>query len=282
MKIIKTLFFLITILLIQNCSEDKISHTKTQNDSDEIKIIAHRGGAKLAPENTIAAINNALRIGVDMIEIDVILSKDNEVIVIHDDTIDRTTSGSGLIKNMSLKEIKEYDAGSWFDPKYEGEKIPTLDEVLETINGNATLLIEIKDGDEEFPGLEKRVIEIIRKYDAKNWIIVQSFNEETVLRVKAMDKEIITYFLLGKGFQEFLENELTSLEDGNIYDKKYNGLALHHSVVNKKNVELIRKMGFKLFVWTVNDINKMKDLILLGVDGIITDLPDKLKEILHK
>ena len=148
MRLLKVIILIVLAVFLNNCQSDKLM------------IIAHRGGSKLAPENTIAAFKNAIAIGVDMIEIDVILSKDKEVVVIHDDKIDRTTNGSGIVKEMTLSEIQKYSAGSWFDEKYNDEKIPTLNQVMNLINGRVKLLIEIKGGDEEYPGLENKVVEI--------------------------------------------------------------------------------------------------------------------------
>jgi len=274
MKLI-TKFSLLIIALCVACNSD--TKEKTMESDSAIKVIAHRGGAKLAPENTLAAFKKAMALGVDMIEIDVILSKDGEVIVIHDNTIDRTTNGKGVVKEMNLAEIKNYDAGSWFDNKYAREKVPTLDEVFETINGQCTLLIEIKDGDEVFPGLEKKVVEAVHKYKANDWVVIQSFNENTVLRVKQMDASLTTYYLLGGNFKDFY-SEIDKLDKTT--DKKYDGIAVSKSQINADNTTAIKKTGYKLFVWTVNDPEAMKVFIEYGVDGIITDSPDKLIEML--
>jgi glycerophosphoryl diester phosphodiesterase len=113
-------------------------------NNHHIRIIAHRGGANLAPENTLAAFRQAIDLGVDMIEIDVHLSKDGHIMVIHDFTLDRTTTGKGKIADMTLKQIRKYDAGVKFNEKFRGEKVPTLDETMELLNGKTGLLIEIK------------------------------------------------------------------------------------------------------------------------------------------
>ncbi|MCB9206397.1 MAG: glycerophosphodiester phosphodiesterase [Ignavibacteriales bacterium] len=264
MRIIKLILVGLTLLFLNNCQ------------SNNVQIIAHRGGAKLAPENTLAAFKNAIDIGVDMIEIDVILSKDNKVIVIHDDSIDRTTNGSGKVKEMTLSKIKSFDAGSWFDEKYKDEKIPTLDEVIKLLNGQVKLLIEIKGGNEEYAGLEEKVVEVINNYEAHNWVIVQSFNEETVIRIKDANEKITTFYLLGKNGVEYLEK----LKNNEINVKKYDGLAPNYQLVTKENIALIKKLDFKCFVWTVNDVELMNGMIHLKVDGIITDSPDILKDLL--
>lgn len=243
-----------------------------ETEKPAILNIAHRGGAKLAPENTIAAIRQAIELGVDMIEIDVILSQDGEVIVIHDDKIDRTTDGEGVVKEMTLEEIKQYDAGSWFDARFAGEKVPTLGEVFEAIDGQTVLLIEIKDGDEEYPGLERKVVDAIHKYEANDWVVVQSFNENSVLRVREMDPTLITYYLLGRNFVEFYE----ALPAAKPATLPYNGIAVHYSGIDASKAEKIHDTGYKLFVWTVNEAKDMEQMIDAGVDGVITDLPDEL------
>ena len=265
-------FIMFTFLMIGCTIGKNAFDLKKNNSSNPVKVIAHRGGAKLAPENTLAAIKNALDLQVDMIEIDVILSKDKEVIVIHDARIDRTTNGSGDVKEMTLSEIKKYDAGRWFDEKFKGETIPTLDEVFKTINKRATLLIEIKNGDEKYPGLESKVLEDIQKYQAHDWVIVQSFNEQTVLRFKKMDPAVRTYYLLGSNFVAFYANI-----DDHQKPLPYDGIAVRHSSIrDTRMVETIKNRGYDLFVWTVNEEADMRRLLEIGVKGIITDRPDLL------
>lgn len=271
------LTFLAGMLLLASCSNMENTQEASGSSKPEKNtplVIAHRGGAKLAPENTLAAIRQAIDLGVDMIEIDVILSKDGEVIVIHDDKIDRTTDGEGVVKEMTLEEIKQYDAGSWFDARFAGEKIPTLDEVFKAIDGQTVLLIEIKDGDEEYPGLERKVVDAIHKYEAKDWVVVQSFNENAVLRVHEMDPKLTTYYLLGRNFVEFYE-QLPATKPSSL---PYNGIAVHYSGIDAAKVEKIHEIGYKLLVWTVNEENDMDQMWDIGVDGIITDLPDVLAQ----
>ena len=266
------------LFLLMSCGNmektDKMSEKEVEAG---IQVIAHRGGVQLAPENTLAAIRQAVELGVDMIEIDVILSKDGEVIVIHDDKIDRTTNGVGVVQEMTLEEIRQYDAGSWFDARFAGEKIPTLGEVFETINGQTVLLIEIKDGDEKYPGLERKVVDAIHQYEANDWVVVQSFNENSVIRTRAMDPALITYYLMGKNFTDFYEQmpaEMATLP--------YHGIAVHHSGIDAEKTQKVHELGYKLLVWTVNEEEDIQRMIAAGVDGIITDRPDYLQEVLKE
>ncbi len=279
---IKFFAFIFAILLNSNCA-DKKSQNQVVNDMNPKRIpiiIAHRGGAKLAPENTIAAFKNAINIGVEMIEIDVHLSKDSEIIVIHDDDLTRTSNGQGEIKDLTLEEIKKYDAGSWFGEDFKGEKIPTLTEVLKSINGESKLLIEIKGGDEKYPGLEKRIVEVIKKQYALDWVVVQSFNKNSVLRIKKIYPELITYYLLGNNFDEFYDEIVKKLESNLSIDKKYKGIATHHSKLNTNKVDVLHKAGYKVYTYTVNEKGDIQNVIDYGVDGIITDSPDVLKKII--
>lgn len=278
MKLLLNCILLLGIAGCLACSDtDKGKNMDPTTEAAPVQVIAHRGGARLAPENTLAAFRKALELGVDMIEIDVILSADPAIIVIHDDQIDRTTDGEGVVKQLSLAEIKSYDAGSWFGEEFAGERIPTLDEVLELINGQATLLIEIKDGDEEYPGLERMVVDAIHRYKANDWVVVQSFNEQSVIRVRRLDPSLITYYLMGGNFEAFYEKlKREPLPE----PLPYHGVAVHHAQIDSTKALTLREAGYQLFVWTVNEPADMERLLAIHPAGIITDLPDKLQELM--
>jgi len=281
---IKFLSLILGLVLFTNCMDKKQQEKPVNNMDTKNKpiIIAHRGGAKLAPENTIAAFKNAINIGVDMIEIDVHLSKDSEVIVIHDDALDRTTNGKGAIKDLTLEEIKKYDAGSWFNTTFKNEKVSTLAEVLNSINGQAKLLIEIKSGDEKYPGLEKKVVEAIKEKNALDWVVVQSFNENSILRIKEMYPELSTYYLMGNSFNEFYDDLEKKMASNESFEKRFNGVAPRHSLLDADKVKLLHKAGFGVYTYTVNDSEDIQKVIEIGVDGIITDVPDFLKDRLRQ
>ncbi len=191
--ILSSILILIYPLLYQSI----IRPSKYHLPGKHIKIVAHRGANKFAPENTLAAIKKALDIGVDMIEIDVHLTKDNQLIVIHDETLERTTNGSGRISGHTLLELKELDAGSWFSKDFIGEPLPTLDEVLEVINGQTTCLIEIKwEGDAPYMGIEHLVAKSIIANNAVAWTIVQSFKSSYLENLNATYPNIILGKLL--------------------------------------------------------------------------------------
>lgn len=276
---IKYLYLILVMFLLSNCAlkkQERMNASTGVDSKDNPFVIAHRGGAKLAPENTLASFKNAIRLGADMIEIDIHLSKDSEIIVIHDDSLNRTTNGTGNIKDLTLEEIKKYDAGSWFGENFKNEKVPTLAETFKTINGKAKLLIEIKDGDEKYPGLEKKLVESIKKHKVSDWVIIQSFNKSSILRIKKINPKLVTYYLMGGNFDDFYSEVSAKIENGETIEKKFNGIAPHHSLLDKQKVKLLHNAGFGVFTFTVNKVEQMNEMIDIKVDGIITDIPDVL------
>lgn len=284
MKIISLISLLLAIAWFANGTgkENATSNESEMNDNNSIKIIAHRGGANLAPENTLAAFKNAIRLGVDMIEIDVHLSKDGHIIVIHDFTLDRTTTGKGKIADLTLAEIRKCDAGIKFDKKFRGEKVPTLEETMELLNGKTGLLIEIKkDRDEQYPGIEKKVVDLIHRYDAKSWVIVQSFNKYAILQTKKLDPGITTFYLAGRDFDSLYSDIAGQLKAGEKIVREFEGIAPHYSQLNDEKVKTLQKAGYEIFTWTVDKPADMKKVIGWKVNGIITNSPDKLMELLQ-
>ncbi len=245
-----------------------------------VKVIAHRGGSNLAPENTRAAFQNAINLGVDMIEIDVEQTIDSVVVVIHDTKVDRTTNGTGRVDSLSYSYVKTLDAGSWFDNKYENEKILTLDETLQLINGRVILLIEIKDGSERYPGIEQRTVDAIKKFDAHSWTIVQSFNKKAIERVSLLDKEIETYYVIGSGFKQYYKELRSQIDKDPSIRPGFNGIAVHHRMLSAASVDSLKQFGLGVYTWTVDKPEEMKKMIDLDVDGIITDSPDILIDLL--
>lgn len=230
--------------------------------------IAHRGASAYAPENTIAAFDKAVEQGADAIELDLHLSRDGELVVIHDDTLDRTTDGSGPVHEQSLEELRRLDAGRWFGEVFAGQRIPRLDEVLDRFAGKVQLALEIKAGSSVFPGIEEKVISALRECAAIDQTAVASFDHYALRRLKEIEPAIRTAALLvGRPVS------LSALAG----PAKADGLALEASFVTKTEVEACRASGLQLVVWVVNDPAQMRHFIKLGVDGIITDRPDLLR-----
>lgn len=236
-------------------------------------VVAHRGGSLTAPENTLAAFKNALNIGVDRIELDVQLSKDDIVIVIHDEKINRTTNGKGVIRFMDYSQIGSYDAGCWFSDHFKGEKIPSLEEVMTLVKGKSTLLIEIKNQDNLYEGIEQEVVKLIHKHNATSWCVVQSFNYGSLLKIHELDPDIRTGWLAVKPPTVKIINKKIDISF-------ISEININQRFASKKAVDFIHGLNKKVFVWTVNKPARMKKIIQHGVDGIITDDPKTLKELL--
>jgi len=230
--------------------------------------IAHRGASALAPENTIAAFERAVELGADAIEFDIHLSQDGELVVIHDDTLDRTTDGCGLVHQRSLAELMRLDAGRWFGAGFAGQRIPRLDEVLDRFAGKVPLALEIKAGSTFFPRIEEKVVSALRERAAIDQAAVASFDHYALRRLKEIEPTIRTAALLvGRPVS------LSAIAG----PAKADGLALEASFVTKTEVEACRAAGLQIVVWVVNDPAQMRHFIGLGVDGIITDRPDLLR-----
>jgi len=235
--------------------------------------VAHRGAAALAPENTMAAFEKAVELGADVIELDLHMSRDGELVVIHDDTLDRTTDGRGPVHERSLEELMSLDAGRWFGEGFAGQRIPTLAQVLDRFAGKVPLALEVKAGSTFFPGIEEKVVSALREHAAIGDSAVASFDHYALRRLKEIEPTIRTAALLvGRPVS------LSALAG----PAKADGLALEASFVTKAEVEACRAAGLKLVVWVVNEPAQMRHFISLGVDGIITDYPDLLRLALNE
>ncbi len=249
----------------------------TVNDTvlNQITLTGHRGAGGLAPENTLSAIKTGLANGVQRIEVDVRQSKDGQIICIHDVSIDRTTNGKGLVKDLTFEQILKFSAGIKFSEAFKNEKIPLLEEAILLTANKAVLLIEIKDGDEVYPGIEKKVVDLINKHKTNSYCIVHSFNDSVLFRIHKMDSSIVLHKLLIADFP-FLQ----LLTDGNlkITNLEYYHFAAEFSTFSKfttsRLINHVHRLNKKINVWTVNDKKQIGRLINMGVDGIITDYPN--------
>ncbi len=237
--------------------------------------IAHRGasGKGLAPENTLAAIEKALEIGVDLVEVDIHLTADGHPVVIHDRTVDRTTDGSGPVDGLTLEEIRKLDAGKWRDPAYRGERIPTMEEALDLVKGRAGLLIEAKTEE-----AAERAVTVIRSMRAQAHVVIQSFHGVAVRAVNRMDRRIPTAFLMTGG-ESALRRKSGVVK--RVLKLGANALSLKYTAARPDlvGVFLSRAMGF--WVWTVDNEADMRAMVEMGVGGIITNHPDKLNAVLQ-
>ncbi|MDF0725666.1 glycerophosphodiester phosphodiesterase family protein [Cytobacillus sp. S13-E01] len=240
-----------------------------QNTADINYIkIAHRGASAFTPENTFSAFNKALEMNVDYIELDVQMSKDRHLVVIHDKKVDRTTNGNGFVKDFTLAELKMLDAGSWYHEDFVDEKIPTLQEVLSTFGDKVGLLIEIKYPS-LYPGIEKRLAEMIDSnqnslLNSTN-IKVQSFNIPSIQKFQTLLPIISSGIVL---------NEQTSYNQLNTIASFTDFINMHNSSLTSSFVNYAQQLDFKVYVWVVNDRRVIGQLLLYGIDGITTDDPD--------
>ncbi len=230
-------------------------------------VTAHRGASGWAPENTLAAFAKAIEQGSDYSELDVRLSKDGVVVLSHDDSLRRTTGQPGAVRDYTVEELKAFDAGSWFGPEFTGEKMPTLQEVMRLVKGKMKLNIEVKITREE-PLVAEKVIEIIRQEKFDKECMITSFDQATVEKVIELAPDLPAGLIF---------SETTKAD---VFAGPWPILSVRFSAVNKEFVANARKAGKQIHVWTVNDEQKMRDLLALGVDGIITNYPDRLRKVL--
>lgn len=261
-----------------NCATDKSEAIRELPWAGKfpVMVIAHRGFSGTAPENTLIAFKKALDLGVDMIELDVHLSKDAEVVVIHDETLNRTTNGKGKVAEYTLKELKQLDAGSFLSPQFSGERIPTLREVLQIVKGRIPLAIELKKGDMgryTIIDLADRAFQEIEKMGMLNQVIFASFELSAIERIQERNPHIPVALNFGKEWN--FPEEMTG-------GKSISVLSCRARVLNPYNISTAHKQGIKVLAWTLNTEEEMEQFLRLGVDGIITNYPDRLIKILQK
>jgi len=238
---------------------------------------AHRGASGKAPENTLAAFRLATEMGADGIELDVHLSADGEVVVIHNDTVDATTDRSGRVSQMSLAELQALDAGGWFDPRYAGERIPTLREVFEAVGDRLLINIEIKVEVGYHPlEQESETARLVAEYGMAERVLFSSFSPRSLRRLYRLAPDVGRGFLYGKGEPAFLASLL-----GRFY-APLTAVHPHFSLVGEKSVAKAHERGLRVNAWTVNDAGDMRHMRDLGVDGIISNHPDLLNRVLSE
>jgi len=239
-------------------------------------IFAHRGASDVAPENTMAAFRAALEAGADGVELDVTRCATGEIVVIHDDTVDRTTNGTGPVSAMPLFALRELDAGSWFSSQFAGERIPMLEEVLDwAVETKMRLNIEIKARNRKGDGIEEEVAGMIRRRNLESQVIVSSFNPLALKRTKQVAPELPCALLYAAGGPTLGKKPLAR------FFLQLEALHPHFAMVDEKFMRWAVRQGYKVNVWTVNEPTEMVRMIHLGVDGIITDHPSKLRQLLE-
>ena len=251
-----------------------------------VDVHAHRGGAGLAPENTLAAVRNALTMGADVIELDLHVSADGEIMVIHDATLERTTNGRGFVRRSPLVDLQRLDAGAWFHARFAGERIPTLRAVLETVrtagDGHVRLNLETKYDPVAPPPpteFEERVLQLVREAGLGGRVIIQSFHYASLIRVKAVDPTIPTAALRSARDPAPDPVAVVRAARADIYSPSAR-------LVTREAIEALHRAGIPVVPWTVNDPAEIERLLAMGIgtlrgDGIITDYPDRLIQMLQ-
>lgn len=239
-------------------------------------IIAHRGDSVSAPENTLAAFEKALRTGVDGVELDIWQCGSGEIVVTHDQDLQRITGRPGNVEQLSLRELKQRDFGSWKDKKFLNEKIPTLEEVLDLLSALPLINIEIKSEKYKSNGVEKSLIKILRAHQLEDQILVSSFNPGVLRRIKKMHPTLRRGLLLTEGSSLPLRRAWLAP-----WVKPY---SIHPSIslLNKALVRKTHKKIQKIIAWTINKPHQLERCMQLEVDGMITDDPAWLRGELKK
>ncbi len=222
---------------------------------DGFILIAHRGASSYKPENTMLSFQKAIELGAKIIEFDVRKSLDGHLVVMHDSKVNRTTNGDGKVNNINLAELNNLDAGN-------GEKIPTVEDVLILFKGKGKFVIELKE-----ENTEKQILDMIYKYDLANDVILVSFKKRVLKRLRALDGNITTGLITLTG----IGCVRTAVELG------CRAVATHVYLATKNKVQNAHENGLLFFCWTTDDKRKCLELKRKGVDGVITNKPDLLE-----
>jgi glycerophosphoryl diester phosphodiesterase len=219
--------------------------------------IGHRGARAYAPENTLTSFKKALEIGVDAVELDVRKTKDNQIVVIHDADVKRTTNGEGLVSELTLKEIKSFSSEG-------GEKIPTLEETLDFLDKKVKVFVELKE-----TGVEEQVLSMVHAKGLEKNVVLTSFLEDALKKVRELDKDIETGLIYAKH-----KNPIKAA-----LELKANYLFAFYRFTHTANVQKAHENGLKVVVWTINNPEEVEEYVKKGVDGIASDKPDILMSV---
>ena len=234
----------------------------------QTRITAHRGSSSGAPENTMAALEKAVEEMADRAEIDVQETADGVIVLCHDTSLKRVAGVNKKVSDLTLEQIKKLDVGSWFSSEYQGEQIPTLEEVMEYAKGKIDLNIEIKNlGNSS--GLPEKVIELVEKHEMQEQCVITSTNRFYLKRVKDVNPEIRTGYIISAAYGNFYSDEFIDL------------ISIRSSFVTERMIESAHEAGKAVHAWTVNGKVEMERLKQLGVDDMITDRPVLAREILY-
>ena len=298
---IKRMFYLLCIFVIFtsfntsivsasgfSSSKDKVN----ENILDNNVSIAHRGASGYAPEHTFYAYDKAHKeFNADYIELDLQMTKDGNLIAMHDEDVERTTGHKGRVEDYTTKELKQMDVGSWFNKKYpkyakkeyKGAKIPTLEEILDRYGDNANYYIETKSPD-VYPGMEEKLLHSLEKHNLlsdqklnKGQVVIQSFSQESLLKVANMNNQIPLVQLVDKDkLSTFTSEDLKFISSYAI------GVGPDYSDLDKQTVQKLHEYNLKVHPYTVNTEKDMKKMLNIDVDGVFSNYIDKYINLKNK
>jgi glycerophosphoryl diester phosphodiesterase len=246
----------------------ELSSIVSKQEQQKMINVAHRGASGHAPANTMAAFHKGFEMKADYIEIDVQMTKDGELVAIHDTNVDRTTNGTGAVGSLTFEEIRQLDAGSWFGPEFAGEKVPTFEEILDAFRGKVGILIELK-APELYPGIEEKVAEALKERNLhrpnNEKIIIQSFNHDSMQTSKELLPNVPHGVLVGGSWADVTEEQLAEFATYADYFNPNMNIVTHDLVAD------VHEADMKIYPYTSRSQEQALRLFDLGVDGIITD-----------
>jgi glycerophosphoryl diester phosphodiesterase len=262
--------FVVASLVSASCT--CLTWVSAQADTTTPAVFGHKGGNKWAPENTLASFRKCVERGYG-IELDIHRCKTGELIVCHDAELSRTTNGSGFIKDKTLEELRKLSAGKWFSPEFADEKLPSLSEVFQLVDGKVPIMVEIKNTPIEYPGIEDELLKLLSTYKARDQIIIISFDHEVLHRIHKKAPQCRIGFL----------DSAVPYDIGG-YAHGLGAAAWHPAFdgIRSKDVADAHKAGILVNAWTMNKPKDWRAGAEMGLDGIVTDDPDSCDAFLHK
>ncbi|MCI0622223.1 MAG: glycerophosphodiester phosphodiesterase [Acidobacteria bacterium] len=237
----------------------------------EVWVVAHRGASGYAPENTMAAYRLAVELGANFIEADLHLSRDAKFVALHDTSLRRTTNGHENVHDFTLAELRQLDAGTWFSPAFTGELIPTLEEILVfSREADVTFYLEIKVSG--IWGTEHALVAALSEANMVERVVVLSFDLSTLLELRKRNAALMTGYLVDWPYPDMVERAVRA---------GARQLAPRGDLVRPALIEQARGADLQVVTWTVNEPTQMRELAAMGVHGIMTDYPDRLREVLR-
>jgi glycerophosphoryl diester phosphodiesterase len=236
-----------------------------------VKRIAHRGASGRYPENTRLAFTKAIEAGADMIEMDCQLSRDGHVVVFHDEYLRRTTGARGAVHGKTLEELKQLEAGRWRKPAFKGERILTLEEALESFAGRVDLCLEIKSYPESLPGIELKILFILSHYDYLDRTTLSSFDYQRLGRMRELAPDASLGLIYGSSVKQDPIASARQLRADSVHVQK--------SLATRDFCTHAWDEGFDVYVWTVNELRDMEAFMSMGVQGLISDFPERFAKL---